>query len=114
MAPFREAAQERRASLLSQAVHQLRSWPALTFLPTAAGAVFTSGGREIVRLTGPSTAHLHLTTPVIDRLRSTLCACTHLETNGERGWAAIAMETSVDLDLVLGLVSVAIKANDCP
>ncbi|TMR93059.1 luciferase family protein [Nonomuraea basaltis] len=86
----------------------------MTFLPTAAGAVFTSGGREIVRLTSPSIAHLHLTTPVIDRLRAALCACTRLETDGEWGWAAIVMETSVDLDLVLALVSVAIKSNDCP
>ncbi|MFC5834859.1 luciferase family protein [Nonomuraea insulae] len=100
--------------LPSQVVRQLRSWPALTFQPTAAGAVFTCGEHEIVRLTGPSTACLHLTTPVIDRLRAALCACTHLKTDEEHGWVAIPMQASVDLDLVLALVSVAIKANDHP
>lgn len=112
MAPSQEAAHERRASLVDQAVHQLRAWPALTFLPTAAGAVFTSGDREIVRLAGPRTAHLHLTTPVLDRVRAALCTCTHLETGADRGWVTIVMETSADLDLVLALISVAIKAND--
>lgn len=108
----RGALRERRASLVNQAVHQLRSWPALVFVPTTAGAVFTSGGHEIVRLPDSGSAHLHLTVPVIDRLRAVLCACTHLGMGEERGWVAVPVETSVDLDLLLALVSVAIKANE--
>jgi hypothetical protein len=102
---------EHRASSVSQAVHHLRSWPALTLILTPAGAVFTCGGHEIVRLTDRGTAHLHLTTPVIDRLENALGARTHVEAAPERGWVAIPMVTSLDLDLVLALVSVAIKAN---
>jgi hypothetical protein len=111
VAHFQSASRERRASSVSQAVHHLRSWPALTLIPTAAGAVFTSGGHEIVRLSD-HTAHLHLTTPVIERLERALGAYAHLDLASERGWVVVPMDTSLDLDLVLALVSVAIKAND--
>jgi hypothetical protein len=112
MASPQSASLERRASSLGQAVRHLQSWPSLTLIPTAAGAVFTSNGHEIVRLTGRSTARLHLTGPVIERLENALNACTHLDPDSERGWVAISVETPLDLELLLALVSVAIKAND--
>ncbi|MER6952239.1 luciferase family protein [Nonomuraea sp. NPDC000554] len=104
------ALRESLAPGLTQAANVLRSWPALTMLPIDDGVSFAAGGREIVRLTG-RTAHVHLTRPAIDRLEAALGTCPHVNPSAERGWVLMHVDASLDVDLLLALVSVAIKAN---
>jgi hypothetical protein len=102
---------------LTQAVAEMRTWSALTFSPTPDTATITTQGVhasqriEILRLLGPSTARLHLTTSVIDRLHDLLRSSGQIEPSTDPGWVIIRVDTPSEVDLLLTLVSVAIKAN---
>ncbi|MFC6083999.1 luciferase family protein [Sphaerisporangium aureirubrum] len=66
------------APYLEQAVAQLREWPALTLSQIPGGFAFAIQDIEILRLTGHSTAQLHLTGPMIERLHHALCTSTQI------------------------------------
>lgn len=96
---------------LNQAVESLLSWPALTPVALDRGVAFTAGGHEVVRLGGRNVAQLNLTRPVIDRMYRVLDPYAHIVVSPEPGWVVFHVEDSVDLGVLLMLVSVAIKAN---
>ncbi|MFJ8588892.1 luciferase family protein [Streptomyces sp. NPDC093595] len=72
-----------------------------------------AGDREIVRFPGGSTAQVHLTTAMIERLRPALRTSTALNlTPAPTGWVGVRLETSSDIDLLATLVSAALLAAE--
>ena len=97
---------------VEQAIANLRRWPGVTVVETGAGGVVcTAGGIPVARLGGDGVAALHLTRPVIERLSESLCASGLFLDQAEEGWVAMRVDTAADFQLLLALVSLAIKAN---
>jgi len=102
----------RMAPYVEQAIANLREWPDVRMREAGEDeVVFTAGGTPVVRLTRDGLAALHLTRPVIDRLSGSLCASGLFLSLAEEGWVAMRVQTAADFDLLLALVSLAIKAN---
>ncbi|GIH23517.1 hypothetical protein Aph01nite_18270 [Acrocarpospora phusangensis] len=89
----------------------LRTWPALTISTNPGETTFTAAGTAILRLTGPSTAHLHLTRPAIERLHHLLPTPERPSSPTDSGWITLHLTTTTDLELLLALISIAIKAH---
>ncbi|MFI7635060.1 luciferase family protein [Nonomuraea sp. NPDC049400] len=101
----------RRGPYLARAVTQLLSWPALEVRDTRRGVAFAVQGVEILRLTGTDEVHLRLTKPAIERLEPELGDCDQVQLCADHAWVALKVEAEPDLDLLLALTSVAIKAH---
>jgi hypothetical protein len=99
-----------RGPYVLKAVAALRSWPALTLNDARQGA-FAVRGTEIIRLTGRDEVRIRLTAPAIDRLEPQLGACDQVRTCSDRTWVVVQVAAEPDLELLLALTSVAIKAN---
>lgn len=101
-----------RAAYVEQAIAELADWPDLALLHTDEDeVVYAAGGTPVVRLTGDGFAALHLTRPVIERIGGHLRDSGLLASPAEEGWATMRVTTASDFDLLLALVSLAIKAN---
>ncbi|MBT2231450.1 luciferase family protein [Nonomuraea sp. NEAU-A123] len=90
---------------------ELRSWPALALSDTRRGVAFTVGRTKIVRLTGGDEVRLRLTAPAINRLQPHLRGCDQVQSCSDRAWVAVHVDAELDVDLLLALTSVAIKAH---
>ncbi|MET7328317.1 luciferase family protein [Nonomuraea sp. NPDC005650] len=101
----------RRGPYVARAVTQLLSWPALELSDTRRGVAFAVRGIEILRLTGADEVRLRLTEPAIGRLEPYLRDCEQVQTCADPAWVALRLEAEPDLDLLLALTSVAIKAH---
>lgn len=106
----------RRASLrhgpyVARAVAELRSWPALAVSDTRRGVAFAVRGTEILRPSGRDEVHLRLTAAAIDRLEPHLRVCDQVHACADRAWVAVQVDAEPDLELLLALTSVAIKAH---
>ncbi|SEF78006.1 hypothetical protein SAMN05444920_101632 [Nonomuraea solani] len=96
---------------MARAVAELRSWPALAVSDTRRGPVFAVRGTEILRLTGADKVQVRLTVPAIDRLGPYLRDCDQVRTLPDKAWVAVRVDAEPDLELLLALTSVAIKAH---
>ncbi|MFG1685704.1 luciferase family protein [Nonomuraea sp. NPDC049269] len=65
----------------------------------------------MVRLTGEDEVCLRLTAPAISRLQPHLRDCDQVQSCSDRAWVAVHVDAELDLDLLLALTSVAIKAH---
>ncbi|WP_433434996.1 luciferase family protein [Nonomuraea sp. CA-141351] len=101
----------RRGPYLARAVAQLLAWPALEVRDTRRGVAFAVQGTEILRLTGADEVRLRLTAPAIERLEPQLGDCDQVQLCADHTWVALRVEAEPDLDLLLALTSVAIKAH---
>lgn len=90
---------------------ELRSWPALALSDTRRGVAFTVGRTKIVRVTRGDEVCLRLTAPAIHRLQPHLHDCDQVQSCSDRAWVAVHVDAEPDLDLLLALTSVAIKAH---
>ncbi|MFC7588491.1 luciferase family protein [Nonomuraea antimicrobica] len=90
---------------------ELRSWPALVVSDTRRGTVVAVRGTEILRLTGAAEVQVRLTAPAIDRLGPYLRDCDQVHACADRAWVAVQVDAEPDLELLLALTSVAIKAH---
>ncbi|MEV0380385.1 luciferase family protein [Nonomuraea sp. NPDC050643] len=102
---------ERRGPYVARAVAELRSWPVLAVSDTRRGTAFAVRGTEILRLAGADRVQVRLTVPAIDRLEPYLGACDQVRTCPDRAWVAVQVDAEPDLELLLALTSVAIKAH---
>ncbi|MBF8191257.1 DUF5519 family protein [Nonomuraea sp. K274] len=102
---------ERRGPYVARAVAELRSWPALAVSDTRRGVAFAVRGTEILRLTGESEMRVRLTAPAIHRLEPYLRDCEQVQPCPDRAWVAVRVDAEPDLELLLALTSVAIKAH---
>lgn len=111
--PTGRAALSGRASLTGRAVERLRRWPSLRLGPVDGGieAGIASGGRAILYLGQGDQARLHLTWPVTMRLRDALAGCDQVTIDPDEDWIGVRLDTDGDVDFLLSLVSVAIKAH---
>lgn len=103
-----------RASLTGRAVERLRRWPSLSLGPVDGGVAvdLASCGRSILYLDHGDQARLHLTWPVTMRLRDALAGCDQVTIDPEdEDWIGVRLDTDGDVDFLLSLVSVAIKAH---
>jgi hypothetical protein len=96
---------------VARAVAELRSWPSLAVSDSGRGTAFTVRGTEILRLSGGHEVHLRLTAPAIGRLEPYLRDCDQVQTCADRAWVALQVDAEPDLELLLALTSVAIKAH---
>ncbi|MFD1538398.1 luciferase domain-containing protein [Nonomuraea guangzhouensis] len=101
-------------SYMERAKTEFAAWPVLAMAHAPDAVVFTVGDIPILRLTGRDTAHLHLTRPVVERLHEALATSAHVHLAAQDGWIALRLDTRADLDLLVALVSLAIKANTDP
>ncbi|MEV0823005.1 luciferase domain-containing protein [Nonomuraea rubra] len=102
---------ERRGPYVARAVAELKAWPALAVSDGRHGTTFAVHGTEIVRLSGADEVQVRLTAPAIDRLRPYLSTCEQVQACEDRAWVAVYVDAEPDLELLLALTSVAIKAH---
>lgn len=103
-----------QTSYVERAKTEFGTWSVLTMTHAPDAVVFNVGDIQILRLTGRDTAHLHLTRPVFERLHKTLAVSTHVHLAAQDGWITLRLDTRADFDLLVALVSLAIKANTEP
>nr|WP_158581714.1 luciferase family protein [Actinomadura spongiicola] len=99
--------------LADRVTEQLSGWPSLKLCRAACGLgqAFACGGDQIVHLHGPDQAELHLTWPLVQRMRAPLDDCAAVRLRPGSGWIELWLGGNDDVGLLISLVSVAIKAN---
>lgn len=92
---------------------RLASWPDLVEARPSCGRgrALCSDGAEIAHFHSDRSVDLHLTAPTIRRLRADLKASTALRLLPGSHWVTIHLECESDIDLLMTLVSVALKSH---
>ncbi|MEV5412160.1 luciferase family protein [Thermopolyspora sp. NPDC052614] len=112
MAASLSVARDPRALYVERAIAQLREWPGVALAYVGENEVmFAANGTPVVRLVDDGLCMVHLTQPVIERLSHFLLDSGLLASLTDAGWVTMRVETTTDLDLLLALVSLAIKMN---
>ncbi|MFI6484543.1 luciferase family protein [Nonomuraea sp. NPDC050663] len=96
---------------VARAVRELRHWSALAVRETARGVAASVAGTPILRSIGRDGMLLHLTAPVIQRLEPQLWESGQVHACGDEAWVSLNIDNEPDLELLLALTSVAIKAH---
>ncbi|MFE4857727.1 luciferase family protein [Streptomyces sp. NPDC056670] len=96
-----------------RAMDQLESWPNLVSGPPrcAVGRALFTAECEVVHFHSGFAADLHLTHPAIERLRPELRHSTAIRLKPGSAWVTVLLDCDADVDLLLTLVSVALKAH---
>lgn len=94
----------------ARAIAELRRWPAITVSTTRDGCVVAAAGTEIIQLVRDQ-AMLHLTAPVMERLGPPLSHCGQVRICPDRVSVVLYLQADPDVELLLALTSVAIKAH---
>ncbi|QMU77369.1 hypothetical protein GXW83_18360 [Streptacidiphilus sp. PB12-B1b] len=96
-----------------RAIEQLESWAGLHGAPASCGTgtALRSGSRDIVHFHTEHDADLHLTGPAIQRLCPELAECTAVRLHPASQWVTVHLDCAGDADLLVALVSVALKAH---
>ncbi|MGW1543002.1 luciferase domain-containing protein [Streptomyces sp. NPDC002309] len=103
-------------TLVQRALEQLESWPDLTAGPAGCGT-----GRA-VRSTRSEIAHFHtahdvdvnLTSRAVGRFAQDLTVSSAIRLVPGSRWVTVHLDCETDVDLLLGLVSVALQAQEEP
>ncbi|MFE9120298.1 luciferase family protein [Streptomyces sp. NPDC007172] len=100
---------------------QLESWPNLVSGPPrcAVGQALFAAECEVVHFHSGFAADLHLTHPAIERLRPELRHSSAIRLKPGSAWVTVLLDCDADVDLLLTLVSMALKAQtasppNCP
>lgn len=104
----------RPVSLVGRAVDRLGEWPSLVLVPITGGRVaadIAASGRRILYLDDGDQATLLLTRPVILRMRDALAGCVQVTLGPGQDRIRVRLDTDGDVDFLLSLTSVAIKAH---
>jgi hypothetical protein len=98
---------------MRRAIEQLDSWPDLSSAPASCGTgtAVRCGSREIVHFHSDHDADLHLTGLAIARLRFELEQSTAVRLHPGSEWATVHLDCVGDAELLVSLVSVALKAH---
>ena len=96
-----------------RAIEQLESWSDLDSAPASCGTgtAVRSGSRDIVHFHSDHDADLHLTGAAIIRLRTELEHSTAVRLHPGSEWVTVHLDCTGDADLLVSLVSVALKAH---
>lgn len=102
------------SSLLRRLTAQLDAWPVMSIglAECGMGTGFAErlAGTQVVHLHGGDEVELRLTWPVIVRLGDALRECGRVTITPGGDWVRIRLDTASDVELVMSLASVAIKA----
>ncbi|MEU6525187.1 luciferase family protein [Streptomyces sp. NPDC046924] len=99
-----------------RAMELLRTWPDLTACKAACGTgqALRSAREEIVHFHSERDVDLHLTRRAIQRFHYDLNASTAIQLTPGSSWVTVHLDCATDVDLLLSLVSVALKAHQAP
>jgi hypothetical protein len=97
----------------SRAMTRLADWPDLVEARPSCGTgrALRCDGGEIAHFHSGRLADVHLSAPAIWRLRGDLLGSTALRLVPGSAWVTVRLECESDIDLLLTLVSVALKAH---
>jgi hypothetical protein len=92
---------------------QLAKWPDLSPCEAGCGtgAALRSGRDEIVHFHSGRDVDLHLTAHAIQRLHHDIAGSTAIRLVPGSRWVTVHLDCDADVDLLLSLVSVALKAH---
>lgn len=92
---------------------RLADWPDLVEARPSCGRgrALRTHGAEIAHFHSDRTADVHLSAPAIRRLRGDLKGSTALRLIPGSAWVTVCLECESDIDLLMTLVSVALKAH---
>ncbi|MFJ2905789.1 luciferase family protein [Streptomyces sp. NPDC091279] len=96
-----------------RALQQLETWPDLSPCPAGCGTgrALRSTRDEIVHFHSDRDVDLHLTDPAIARLHHDIAESTAIRMVPGSRWVTVHLDCDTDVDLLLSLVSVALKAH---
>ncbi|KIF71418.1 hypothetical protein HY68_27095 [Streptomyces sp. AcH 505] len=91
---------------------RLMTWPGLSVGRAYCGTdlCVRTGTQEIVHFHGENEADVHLTNPMIAKLRPALKNSSALRMRSGSGWVTVRLDTGADIDLLTTLVSAALQA----
>ncbi|MFC5213811.1 luciferase family protein [Streptomyces coerulescens] len=100
-------------TLAQRAMERLRAWPDLTSGPAGCGAgrALRAVHSEIVHFHSDHDVDLHLTAPAIARFHDDLRDSTAIRLVPGSGWVTVHLDCDTDVDLLMSLVSAALKAH---
>ncbi|MER5890632.1 luciferase family protein [Streptomyces sp. NPDC001941] len=95
-----------------RAMTRLQTWPDLVSAPPgcAVGHGFTTGECELVHFHSDNAADVHLTRTAVARLLPHLRGSSAIQVTPGAGWVTVLLDCDADVDLLLSLISVALKA----
>lgn len=96
-----------------RAMALLETWPDLISGPPrcAVGHAFASAGYEIVHFHSDDSADLYLTRTAVERLLPQLTHASAIRARPGASWITVLLDCDADVQLLLGLVSVALKEH---
>ncbi|GGX73950.1 luciferase family protein [Streptomyces minutiscleroticus] len=96
-----------------RAMALLETWPNLVSGPSrcAVGHAFASAGHDIVHFHSDDAADLNLTRTAVERLRPQLQHNSAIRAHPGADWITVLLDCDADVQLLLGLVSVALKEH---
>ncbi|MEU1693620.1 luciferase family protein [Streptomyces hirsutus] len=96
-----------------RAMERLRAWPDLTACKAGCGTgqALRFAREEVVHFHTGRDVDLHLTRRAIQRFRYDLSASTAIQLVPGSHWVTVHLDCATDIDLLLTLVSVALKAH---
>ncbi|WP_328877638.1 luciferase domain-containing protein [Streptomyces sp. NBC_00299] len=100
-------------TLAQRAMKQLEVWPDLSPGPASCGAgrALRSVHSEIVHFHSDHDVDLHLTVSAIRRFHADLQESTAIRLVPGSGWVTVHLDCDTDVDLLMSLVSAALKAD---
>ncbi|GAA4551821.1 luciferase family protein [Streptomyces collinus] len=103
-------------TLAQRAMERLQAWPDLMAGPASCGTgkALRSVRDEIVHFHSSRDVDLHLTRRAIQRIHSDLAGSSAIHLLPGSGWVTIHLDCEADVDLLLSLVSIALKAHQAP
>ncbi|NGO11944.1 DUF5519 family protein [Streptomyces sp. HC44] len=96
-----------------RAMALLESWPNLVSgsPKCTVGHAFTSAGHDIVHFHSADSADLYLTRTAVERLLPQLLHNSAIRVSPGASWITVLLDCDADVQLLLGLVSVALKEH---
>ncbi|MFH0519353.1 luciferase family protein [Streptomyces sp. M41] len=100
-------------TLAQRAMEQLQVWPDLSSGPAncGAGRALRSVHSEIVHFHSDRDVDLHLTASAIQRFHADLKESTAIRLVPGSAWVTVHLDCDTDVDLLMSLVSAALKAH---
>ncbi|MFE5812334.1 luciferase family protein [Streptomyces sp. NPDC056479] len=100
-------------TLAQRAMEQLEAWPDLSSgrASCGAGRALRSVQSEIVHFHSARDVDLHLTVSAIGRFHDDLQESTAIRLVPGSGWVTVHLDCDTDVDLLMSLVSAALKAH---
>ncbi|MER7057948.1 MULTISPECIES: luciferase family protein [unclassified Streptomyces] len=100
-------------TLAQRALERLQAWPDLTAGPASCGTgrALRSVRDEIVHFHSDRDVDLHLTHRAIQRFQYDLGASSAIRMIPGSRWVTVHLDCDTDVDLLLSLVSIALKAH---